>query len=263
MSYSGKKQLGSGGLDAVLEKIVAAWQPVYDRADVVVVEGLSPSPAQLYARELNHVLAKTVDADVVLVAGWAWAGAVSGEDTADGATEPGPGSVAGAIECLTGSLAITASGYWPGEHARVVGCVVNGVPAADPRVAAQLGEALALRGLRFIAAAPHRPELTWLRVRDLIREVDARVLSEGDLSRRIKEVSVFAQGVPGGLRVLTEGRLVVVPGDRHDVVMAACLAALGGTRLAALLLTTGTGPDPRVGAHPGGVRYRSSRSSGR
>ena len=57
---------------------------------------------------------------------------------------------------------------------------------------------------------------------------------------------MFAQGVPGGLRVLTEGRLVVVPGDRHEVVMAACLAALNGTRLAALLLSAGIAPDPRV-----------------
>jgi phosphate acetyltransferase len=78
-------------------------------------------------------------------------------------------------------------------------------------------------------------------VRDLVR-----VLSEGDLSRRIKEVTVFAQGIPGGLPVLTEGRLVVVPGDRHDVVMAACLAELSGTRLAALLLSAGTEPDPQV-----------------
>ena len=128
----------------------------------------------------------------------------------------------------------------------MVGCVVNGLPAEDPSAAAQLREALAQRGLRLIAAVPHRPELTWLRVRDLVRELRPRVLSEGDLSRRIKEVAVFAQGVPGGLRVLTEGRLVVVPGDRHDVVMAACLAALSGTRLAALLLTAGIEPDPRV-----------------
>jgi phosphate acetyltransferase len=59
-------------------------------------------------------------------------------------------------------------------------------------------------------------------------------------------VAVFAQGVPGGLRVLTEGRLVVVPGDRHDVIMAACLAELNGTHLAALLLSAGIMPDPRV-----------------
>ena len=83
-------------------------------------------------------------------------------------------------------------------------------------------------------------------MRDLVRELDPRVLSEGDLSRRIKDVAVFAQGVPGGLRVLTEGRLVVVPGDRHDVVMAACLAALNGTHLAALLLSAGILPDPQV-----------------
>src|SRR5271165_5754054 len=237
-----EQALGSGGLDAVLEKVVAAWQPVHDRSDVVVVEGLSPGSARLYASGLNQALAKAIDADVLLVASWPAAGAGSGEDRADRAAQPGPGPAAGAVKHLAESLAITASGYWSGEHARVVGCVVNGVPARDPAAAAQLGEALAQGGLRLIAAVPHRPELTWLRV----RELGPRVLSEGDLSRRIKEVAVFAQGVPAGLRVLTEGRLVMVPGDRHDVVMAACLAAVSGTRLAALLLTAGTEPDPRV-----------------
>ena len=239
-----EQQLGSGGLDAVLEEIVAAWQPVHDRSDVVVVEGLSPGPAELYASGLNEALARAVDADVLLVASWPAAGAVSGEDPADGAAELG--SAGDAVKYLAESFAITASGYWSGEHARVIGCVVNGVPAGDPSAAAQLGETLAHGGLRLIAAVPYRPELTWLRIRDLVRELGPRVLSEGDLSRRIKEVAVFAQGIPGGLRVLTEGRLVVVPGDRHDAVMAACLAALSGTRLAALLMTAGSEPDPRV-----------------
>ena len=39
---------------------------------------------------------------------------------------------------------------------------------------------------------------------------------------------------------------MVVPGDRHDVIMAACLAELNGTHLAALLLSAGIMPDPRV-----------------
>ena len=241
-----EQQLGSGGLDAVLEKVVAAWQPVHDRSDVVVVEGLSPGSARLYASGLNQALAKAIDADVLLVASWPAAGAESGEDRADRAAEPGLAQAAGAVKRLAESLAITASGYWSGEHPRVVGCVVNGMPVRDPSAAAQLGEALAQGGLRLIAAVPHRPELTWLRVRDLVRELGPRVLSKGDLSRRIKEVAVFAQDIPAGLRVLTEGRLVMVPGDRNDVVMAACLAAVNGTRLAALLLTAGTEPDPRV-----------------
>jgi len=241
-----EQQLGEGGLDVALEKIVAVLEPVHDRSDVVVVEALTPGPDRLYAIELNQALARALDADVLLVASWPAAAAGSGEERAHRAAEPRLDPIAGTVESLAEALAIAASGYWSGEHARVVGCVVNGVPAQDRSPAARLGEALDRHGLHLTAAVPYRPELTWLRVRDLVRELSPQVLSEGDLSRRIKEVAVFAQGVPGGLRVLTEGRLVVVPGDRHDVVMAACLAALNGTHLAALLLSAGIAPDPRV-----------------
>jgi phosphate acetyltransferase len=241
-----EQQLGAGGLDVVLETIVAAWQPAYDRSDVVVVEALSPGPAKLYASGLNQALAKALDADVLLVASWPVAGTRSGKDRADRTAETGLDPIASPVGGLAETLAIAASGYWSGEHARVVGCVVNGLPADDISPATQLNEALAERGLRSIAPVPHRPELTWLRVRDLVRELHPRVLHEGDLSRRIRAAAVFAQGIPGGLRVLSEGRLVVVPGDRHDVIMAACLAELSGTRLAALLLSAGTEPDPRV-----------------
>jgi phosphate acetyltransferase len=243
-----EQQLGSGGLDVVLEKAVAIWQPVHDQYDVVVVEGLTPGPAKLYASGLNQALARALDADVLLVAGWPAADAGGGGYRAERTAEPGLDPAAGSVEGVAEMLAITTSGYRSGEHARVVGCVVNGVPADDPSPASRLREVLAERGLGLTAAVPHRPELTWLRVRDLVRELNPRVLSEGDLSRRIKEVAVFAQGIPGGLRVLTEGRLVVVPGDRHDVIMAACLAELSGTPLAALLLSVGTEPDPRVWA---------------
>src|ERR1700684_4108420 len=119
-----ERQLGSGGLDVVLEKAVAAWQPVHHQYDVVVVEGLSPGPAKLYASGLNQALAKAVDADVLLVASWPAAGAGSGQNYADPTAEPGPGPAAGTVERLAEALAITASGYWSGEHARVVGGVV-------------------------------------------------------------------------------------------------------------------------------------------
>jgi AAA domain-containing protein len=82
-----EQQLGSSGLDAVLEKVVAAWQPVHDRSDVVVVEGLSPGSARLYASGLNQALAKAIDADVLLVASWPAAGVGTGEDLADRAAE--------------------------------------------------------------------------------------------------------------------------------------------------------------------------------
>jgi len=222
-----ERQLGDGGLDAVLEKIVAAWTPVYDGSDVVVVEGLSPERSRLYATALNQALARALDADVLLVGGW-----------------PPDGGVDGLAE----KLAIAASGYTSGEQARVTGCVIHGLPppGTDTAPASALRAALERHGLRLIAAVPHRPELTWPRVADLVRALRPEIVHEGDLSRRIKDVAVMAQGIPGGIRVLDDGRLIVVPGDRHEVVMAACLAAMNGTRLAALLLSAGVRPDPRV-----------------
>ncbi len=167
-----ERQLGEGGLDVALEKIVAAWEPIYARSDVVVVEGLSAGPTRLYASALNQVLARTLDADVLLAAGW-----------------PPDGAVEGLVE----QLAIAASGYTSGEDARATGCVVHGLPAGEPAAAAQLAAALTRHGLRLIAGVPYRPELIWLRVRDLVRELKPEVLHEGDLSRRIKDVAVFAQ----------------------------------------------------------------------
>jgi hypothetical protein len=57
-----KRELSDGGLDAVLEKIVAAWQPVYGQSEVVVIEAVSPGPARLYAAGFNQALAQALDA---------------------------------------------------------------------------------------------------------------------------------------------------------------------------------------------------------
>ncbi len=224
-----ERQLGEGELDVVLEKIVAAWAPIYNRSDVVVVEGLKAGPSRLYAPAVNQALARALDADVLLVGSW-------------------PAKPDG-VEGLAEQFAIAASGYASGDTARVVGCVVHGLPAVHSSATAPataLRTALARHGLRLIAGVPHCPELTWLRVCDLVRELSPEILHEGDLSRRIKDVAVLAEGIPGGIRVLDDGRLIVVPGDRHEVVMAACLAAQNGTRLAALLLSAGIRPDPQI-----------------
>jgi len=223
-----ERQLGEGGLDVALEKIVAAWSPIYHTSDVVVVEGLSLGPSKLYATGFNQALARALDADVLLVGSW-------------------PRKPHG-LEDLAEQFAIAAAGYNSAENVRVVGCVVHGMPTAGPKPATPVWAALHRHGLSLIAAVPYRPELTWPRVADLVRQLHPEILHEGDLSRRIKDVAVFAQGLPGGLRVLDDGRLIVVPGDRHDVIMAACLASMNGTRLAALLLSGGIRPDPRVWA---------------
>lgn len=221
--------LGTGALDTVLEEVVGRWRPVRDEHDVVVVEGLNPGPTHIYSGQANQAMARALDADVLLVGSWPAAVHQSVEAEA---------------EHLAEGLAIAARSYSIGEDLRVIGCVVNRLPDEEVREAVRA--ALARRGRPLVAGSLYRADLTAPRVRDLVDELGLRVLAAGDLDRRITDIAVFAQAIPGGLRVLTEGRLVVVPGDRHEVVMAACLTALNGVPLAALLLTAGIAPDPQV-----------------
>jgi len=226
--------LSDGLVDALMDEVVAVTQslPV---ADVVVLEGLVPSADRLSSTRVNVAMAHALDADVLLVA--------------DGAGVGGTASVS------LGSA--TRWGPWPtrsrprppyrsGERSGVAGCVVNRLRDTSPRAVAALTAALGDHGIALAGLVRFRPELTWPRIADVARELGARTLVAGDDSRRVSEIIVCAQAVPGLLPLLGEGRLLLVPGDRHDVVMAACLAELSGTRLAGLLLTAGVEPDPGV-----------------
>lgn len=219
-------RLSENALDELMEQAIATVETVIAEHDVVIVEGLVPGAGLVYASRVNLALAKAFDADVLLV------GAVS-----DGPVE----QLAEAM-----AMAIAARGYQAGEHDRIIGALVNRVPDTGPEPVAQLRGALAEQGLALVAAVPVRTELTWPRLRDLVAGLEFTVVNEGESQRRVKDVLIAAQAVPGFLPLLREGVLVIVPGDRHDVILSACLAAMNGIRLAGLLLTVGIAPDPRV-----------------
>jgi phosphate acetyltransferase len=220
-----ERRLGDGALDTLMEDVLAAAEPLHEH-DVLVVEGLVPGSGLVYSGRVNLLLAKALDADVLLV------GAPADSD----------------VDRLAETMAIAARSYRAGEHDRVVGAVVNRLPEVGVETVDRLRAALAQRGIPLVAAVAYREALTWPRLRDIVAGLDVTVLHEGDPDRRVKSVIVAAQAVPGVLPLLKEGRLVIVPGDRHEVILSACLAAMNGTRLAGLLLTVGLEPDPRVWA---------------
>lgn len=230
--------LAAGRLDELMGEVVAVTAPL-SGCDVVVVEGPAWAADQVGSDRVNRALARALDADVLLVAdGGAGGAGFDADRTAD-------------------SVAAAAASYRAADGLRVAGCLVNRIPAGTPPAGAAgpalggperviLAAALGSHGIAFAGAVQFRPELTWPRVADVVRELGARVLLSGDPTRRVSEVVVCAQGVPGLLPLLRAGRLLVVPGDRHEVLMAAGLAALGGIGLAGLLLTAGVEPDPGV-----------------
>jgi phosphate acetyltransferase len=75
------------------------------------LRGSVPVRPKLYASGLNQALARPLDADVLLAAGWPTADAAEGGHRGDHTAEPGPDQAAGTAESLAERLAITASGY--------------------------------------------------------------------------------------------------------------------------------------------------------
>lgn len=220
-----EQALSRNELDSLLEDVVAAAEPLVAEHDVVVVEGLVPGSGLVYAGRTNVALAKALDADVLLVGA-----PESSED----------------LEHLAETMEITARTYQGGERRRVVGAVVNRVPDLTPARNTEIRGLLGRRDLALVGAVPVRPELGWPRVSDAVRGLDVRVLNAGEQDRRVKHVIVGAQAVPGILPLLREGLLLIVPGDRDEIILSACLAAMNGIRFAGLLLTLGVEPDPRV-----------------
>ena len=231
-----ERLLAAGDDQTLLEHVVALCQAAGHGADVLVVEGLAPEPGMVWSSRVNALVAKALDAELVLVA------SASGH-------EPAPGAVRGSAQELAQAVAIAARGYGAGEG-RTVACLLNraGEAGAPDGVALPLYRAaLEAEGLRLLGAVPTSPALAAPRVLDLVAGVGASVLWPGELARRrIRAVRLCAMTVANVIKVFEPGVLVVTPGDRSDVLLSAALAEQSGVALAGVLLTGGVAPDPKV-----------------
>jgi phosphate acetyltransferase len=100
---------------------------------------------------------------------------------------------------------------------------------------------------RLIGVVPFSDSLSVPRTWDIAAELDATWLNVGDAkSRRINDISLTARSVSRVDEVFKRGTLIVVPGDRDDLLLAAGLACINGVPLAGLVLTGGVVPNETV-----------------
>lgn len=220
-----ERDLARGEDDDLMEKVLAASEKVLDDHDIVVIEGVLPTREQTYSGRVNHDLAQALDAEVLLVAG------------VNGMTLP----------TLISKVGAASAFYQVGEQSRVVGVFLTGQePSHVETTREEYAVALGMDGLRLVGVVRESPETLWPRVRDIAEDLGLTIINEGDQDRRVKSTSILAQGVPGCIEGIEDGVLAVVPGDRHDAIMAVCLSEMTGVKPAALLMTAGVRPDPTV-----------------
>jgi phosphate acetyltransferase len=225
-----ERMLGDGQLDELLEEIITLYQQAGVGKDVLVVEGMVPTRQASYAARVNQHLARSMDADVILVS------APESEALAE----------------LSGRVDLQARLYGGASDPKLIGVILNKVRAEESieQFARRLREhSPLLRGgdFRLLGCIPYQPELNAPRTRDIAELLGAQVLNAGDYEqRRMSRIIICARTVLNTLQLLKPGVLVVTPGDRDDILLAAALASLNGVPLAGVLLTSDTRPDPRV-----------------
>lgn len=241
MSYVEGK-MGDGLGNVVLEEIVANFDEFKKDHDVVIIEGLVPTPRQPYAGRINRDVAQALSADIVLVAS-------PGNDTA---------------EEFEDRLEVSAETYGGIKNKHLIGCVINKLNCPDQEEYGllpkeeeiesdfNLNQWLDLqifkdRHFDLLGTIQWKIDLIAPRVCDISNYLEAKIINPGDMEhRRFRSVAFCARSVSNLVSYLVPGRLIVTPGDRTDIIIATCLSALNGTKLGGLILTNGYEPSEQV-----------------
>jgi phosphate acetyltransferase len=219
-------------MEAVVERVEQARLMMSGGADVVIVEGLVASRADADTNPLNAGMTKALDADVILV------------DT------PAACSIGALVQRL--EMAVNLFGGF--THSRIAGCILNRCDAAHHKRHSLMLERLQEHGTLFNSAGllllgciPDNHMLSAPRTIDIAKFLHVDILNEGGIQeRRVKSIVLAAQSETHLVPHLLPGVLVITPGDRDAVAMAASLAALNSVELAGILFTEGRTPSPAI-----------------
>ncbi|MGP4906010.1 phosphate acetyltransferase [Psychrobacter faecalis] len=244
-----ERMLGDDNLDDLMEEVVVNYHTLGDDYDVVICEGLVSTTETSYASQINRAIAHALDAKIIFV---------STADTSKPAY-------------LADKLDVYAREFGGIASERTLGCILmrmHDLPNAQSTLENQMvapGEAIVnldegfmqevqrlsphfnTEEFRLIGVVPFSDSLSVPRTWDIAAELDATWLNVGEAkSRRINRISLTARSVGRVDEVFKRGTLIVVPGDRDDLLLAAGLACINGIPLAGLVLTGGVVPSATV-----------------
>ena len=234
-----KSYLGSGNEELLMEEVIELYRQSAKDVDVVIVEGLVADSHAGYATRLNTAIARALDAEVILVA-------IPEHD-------------------LEESINIAANAFSGNNGTALIGVIINklGKPETDVqhRLEADLLQAsshenqdledyksemagiIAHSPYQHVGSVPWKQSLNALRMCDIAEYLHAKVINKGEIKmRRVQRMEVCARSMANTLGVYQPHTLLILPGDREDIFVAACMAAMNGVRIAGILLTGGLTP---------------------
>jgi phosphate acetyltransferase len=219
-----QSMVAAGSAGEVEKRVVQAYRGLADRCEVVVCEGSDfAGSAPGLDFDLNARLANALGSPVLAVVK-----AASASDAAP------------AVRVARESL--------EAKGCEIFGLIVSRVP---PEAIREVADSLSAQdGERPVYVLAEQPELANPSVGDVATELGAETLfgAAAGLQREIRDVRVAAMSVEHFIADLVDGTLVIVPGDRADILVASLAANLipDVPAVAGIVLTAGYEPGPTV-----------------
>ncbi len=209
--------LASGGYDQLIERIIESYDRIARKCDFVVCEGTDYFGAMAsFEFNINADLSKNLGSPILLVAS-----AMGGSGSLSDTTPEGVGR----YEAMLKNIGVVKESF-DERSCEVFGVIINRVDPEDI-----LGLQAACRGLlekqgvTLLGAIPRTEMLERARLEEIAAALGAEVLSGRERLNVVpRHVVVAAMTLENVLARLPRSALVVVPGDREDVLLGLAAA---------------------------------------
>ena len=212
-------------LPALEDKICRAFDRVSWEKDFTIIEGTGHAGVGSVFELSNARVAKLLNSKVLLVS---------------------PGGIGRPVD----ELALNKS-LFDQHGVEVVGAILNKVePDKLDMIHNYAGRGLARLGIPLLGVLPIQPALSAPNLAQIAEEIGGKWLNgkRGGAKQRVQRVVVGAMSAKGIVDYLQPGTLIITPGDRDDILLAALASAKisGGATIAGLIVSNDIKPHPKL-----------------
>ena len=217
-----RRYLEAANNDALVKKIQKAFDRVAWEKDFVLCEGSGHAGVGAVFDLSNAQVAKTLGCKVIIVS---------------------QGGIGKPIDEVTLNQALFEK-----EGVEVIGVILNKVLQDKVDYITEFASrGLKRKGLDLLGVIPHRSILANPTVELIREELKAELLNKPKTTTNlVDDVIVGAMGAQNAVKYFKRGVLLITPGDREDIVLAASTAinADGADKMAGIVLTGNLRPGP-------------------
>lgn len=202
-----------------------SYDKVAKNNDLVIIEGTGHAGVGSVFNLSNATVAKLLDANVILISS---------------------GGVGKPIDEVVLNKAL-----FDKEGVNLAGVVVNKVlPEKYDRISKFVTKGMGQKGLNVFGVLPYQKMLDIPTIREIMEELKIAALYETDnLDKPAENFLIGAMNVKDALSFLQANSLMIIPGDRNDILEAVCKVHDGKTRkncrISGIILSGGLMPNKR------------------